>query len=38
MQLDWGGKLKVNHINKCMSSEVNWGAHEPIKMDTALVS
>ena len=28
MQVDWGGKLRVNHINECMSSEVDWGAHE----------
>ena len=23
-----GGKLRVNHINECMPSEVDWGAHE----------
>ena len=28
MQVDWGGKLSVNHINKYMPSEVDWGAHE----------
>ena len=28
MQVDWGGKLIVNHINECMASEVDWGAHE----------
>ena len=28
MQVDWGGKLRVNHINECMPSEVDWGAHE----------
>ena len=27
-QVDWGGKLRVNHINECMPSEVDWGAHE----------
>ena len=28
MQVDWGGKLRVNHINECMCSEVDWGAQE----------
>ena len=28
MQVDWVGKLRVNHINECMPSEVDWGAHE----------
>ena len=28
MQVDWGGKLRVNDINECMPSEVDWGAHE----------
>ena len=28
MQVDWGGKLRVNHINDCMPYEVDWGAHE----------
>ena len=28
MQVDWGGKLRVNHINECMASEVDWGAHD----------
>ena len=28
MQVDWGGKLRVNHINECMHSEVDWRAHE----------
>ena len=26
--LDWGGKLIVNHINECMLTEVDWGAHD----------
>ena len=30
-----GRKLRVNHINKCMPSEVDWGAHEPYRKDTA---
>ena len=33
--LDWGGKLRVNHINECMPSEVDWGAHETHKMGKA---
>ena len=28
MQVDCRGKLRVNRINECMSSEVDWGAHE----------
>ena len=28
MQVDWGGKLRVNHINEFLPSEVDWGAHE----------
>ena len=28
MQVDWGGKLRVNHINECMPSKADWGAHE----------
>ena len=28
MQVDWGGKLRVNQINECKPSEVGWGAHE----------
>ena len=28
MQVDWGGKLRVNHINEYMPSEVDWGVHE----------
>ena len=28
MQVDCGVKLIVNHINECMPSEVDWGAHE----------
>ena len=28
MQVDWGGKLRVNHINECMPSEVDWGVLE----------
>ena len=28
MQFDWGRELRVNHINECMPSEVDWGAHE----------
>ena len=28
MQVDWGEKLRVNHINECMTSEFDWGAHE----------
>ena len=28
MQVDRGGKLRVNHINECMPSEVDWGAHD----------
>ena len=35
IQVDWGGKLRVNHINECMPSEVDWGAHETHQMDTA---
>ena len=35
MQVDWGGKLIVNHINECMSSEVDQELLKPIKMDTA---
>ena len=36
MQVDWGGKLRVNHINEYMPSEVDWGAHETHQeMDTA---
>ena len=35
MHVDWGGKLRVNHINECMLSEIDWGAHETIKMDAA---
>ena len=40
MQVDSGGKLRVNHINECMPSEVDWGAlethqngHSIIKVD-----
>ena len=28
MQVDWGGKLMVNHTSEYMLSEVDWGAHE----------
>ena len=28
MEVDWGGKLRVNHTRECMPSEVDWGAHE----------
>ena len=28
MQVDWEGKLRVDHINECMPSEVDWGVHE----------
>ena len=28
MQVVLGGKLKVKHINECMPSGVDWGAHE----------
>ena len=28
MEVDWGGKLRVNHVNECMPSAVDWGAHE----------
>ena len=28
MQVDWGGKQRVNHRNECMPSEGDWGAHE----------
>ena len=28
MQVEWGGKLRVNHINECMTSEFDWRAHE----------
>ena len=28
MEVDWGGKLRVNHICECMLFEVDWGAHE----------
>ena len=28
MQVDWGGKLRVNLMNEYMPSEVDWGAHE----------
>ena len=28
MELDWGGKLRVNHIHECMPCESDWGAHE----------
>ena len=31
MQVDWGEKLRVNHINECMPSEIDWGAHETHK-------
>ena len=24
----WGGKIRVNHINECMPSEIDWGAQE----------
>ena len=27
MQVNWGGKLRVNHINECISSELDWEAH-----------
>ena len=29
MKVDWGGKLRVNHIHECMLSEVHWGDHDP---------
>ena len=29
MEVDWGGKLRVNHIHECMPSEVHWGDHDP---------
>ena len=35
MQVDWGGKLRPNHINECMPSEADWELMKPIKMDTA---
>ena len=28
IQVVWGAKLRVNHINECMPPEVDWGAHE----------
>ena len=28
MQVDWGVKLRVNHISECMLSAADWGAHE----------
>ena len=28
MEVDWGGKLRVNDINECMLCESDWGAHE----------
>ena len=28
MQVDWGGKLRINYINECMPYEVDWGAQE----------
>ena len=28
MQVDWVGKLRVNHINEFMLSEVAWGAYD----------
>ena len=28
MEVDWVGKLRVNHINEFMLSEVDWGAHD----------
>ena len=29
MEVDWGGKLRVNHMHECMPSEVHWGDHDP---------
>ena len=29
MEVDWGGKLRVNHIHECMPSELHWGDHDP---------
>ena len=28
MQVDWGGKLRINYIKECMPYEVDWGAQE----------
>ena len=28
MEVDWGGKLIVNHTSECVLSEVDWGAHQ----------
>ena len=28
MQVDWGGILRVNCLNECIPSEVDWGAQE----------
>ena len=28
MQVDWGAILRIHHINECMPSEVDQGAHE----------
>ena len=35
MEVDWGGKLRVNHINEYMPSEADWELIITIKMDTA---
>ena len=29
-QVDWGGKLRVNYINECMPSDIDW---RPYKTD-----
>ena len=29
MEVDWGVKLRVNHTNECMPTEVHWGDHDP---------
>ena len=28
MEVDWGGKLIVNHTHECMLSQVDWGPHQ----------
>ena len=28
MEVDWGGKLRVNQTSECLPSEGDWGAHE----------
>ena len=29
IKVDWGGKLRVNHMHECMPSEVHQGDHDP---------